>query len=391
MREWRIGDLIEPIRTWNPLRETSQGSFVYVDLSTVDYSSKEIVGARSLPYSEAPSRARQLISAGDVLVSTVRPNLNGVARVSKSLSGATASTGFCVLRPRADILDSSYLFHWVKTSMFVNEMVRNATGASYPAVSDRIVMASIIPLPPLAEQKRIAGILDKAEELRAQRRHSLARLDSLAQSIFLEMFGDPVRNEKGWENRILSDIIQKGDTINYGVVQPGDNVEAGVPLIRVGDLSNGGVNSQELKQIDPVIESRYKRSRLRGDEILVSCVGSIGIVALADLSLVGFNIARAIARIPLADKADRLFMAEYLRTEFVQQYFTRELRTVSQPTLNIKQISETSVILPPLPLQQEFARRVAVVERLKEEGKASLATLDTLFLSLQQRAFSGRL
>src|SRR5436853_209529 len=99
----------------------------------------------------------------------------------------------------------------------------------------------------------------------------------------------------------------------------------------------------------------HRRSRLRGDEVLVSCVGSTGVIALADESVKNFNIARAVARIPLAETTNRLFMAAYLKTDFVQRHFTTELRTVSQPTLNIKQLSETLVRLPPLDLQQEFA------------------------------------
>ena len=174
-------------------------------------------------------------------------------------------------------------------------------------------------------------------------------------------------------------------------MQPGDDLDEGVPLVRVGDLIEGEVRHSELKRIAPSIEAAYKRSRLRGDEILVSCVGSIGVVALANESVKGFNIARAVARIPLAETTSRLFMAAYLSTDFVQRYFINELRTVSQPTLNIKQLSETTVVLPPIPLQREFARRVTAVEALKTAQRASLAELDALFATLQHRAFRGEL
>jgi len=123
----------------------------------------------------------------------------------------------------------------------------------------------------------------------------------------------------------------------------------------------------------------------------VSCVGSIGVVALADESVKGFNIARAVARIPLAEAMDRIFMAAYLSTDFVQRCFTNELRTVSQPTLNIKQISETTVLLPPITLQRDFARRVTAVDVLRTAQRTALAELDALFVSLQHRAFRGEL
>jgi type I restriction enzyme S subunit len=224
-------------------------------------------------------------------------------------------------------------------------------------------------------------LLYRAEALRAKRRAALAQLDSLTQYLYIERFGDPATNPKGFENRQLAALVREDDTINYGVVQPGDDCEGGIPLVRVGDLVEGKVRHSDLKRITPSIESAYKRSRLSGDEILVSCVGSIGVVALADKSVNGFNIARAVSRIPLAESTDRIFMAAYLSTAFVQRYFTNELRTVSQPTLNIKQISETRVVLPPLPLQRDFASRVTAVEALKASQRASL----------QHRAFRGEL
>ena len=134
-----ISDVVETVSSWKPSRDDPDGEFIYVDLSSVDQESKTIASSRRVASSGAPSRARQIIRSGDVLVSRVRPNLNAVGRVPVELDGATASTGFCVLRPRSEMADSAYLFHWVRSPGFIGEMVRRATGASYPAVSDRIV------------------------------------------------------------------------------------------------------------------------------------------------------------------------------------------------------------------------------------------------------------
>ena len=135
-------------KSWNPGRSAENRLIRYIDLSSVDRESKAVLGATEVMAHEAPSRARQLVRRGDVLVSTVRPNLNGVAAVPPDLDGATASTGFTVLRPKPDRLDGRYLFHWVRTPYFIRDMTNKATGASYPAVSDKIVLGSRIPLPP---------------------------------------------------------------------------------------------------------------------------------------------------------------------------------------------------------------------------------------------------
>ena len=335
---------------------------------------------------------KQKIRRHDVVIAASSGSLHVVGKAAPVLEDFDGSFGaFCkVLRPNAKV-HPGYFAHFFKTIDYRRRVSALAAGANINNLRNEHLDDMEIPLPPLAEQRRIAEVLDRAEALRAKRRAALAQLDSLTQSLFLDLFGDPASNPKGFPKKPLASLVRDDDTINYGVVQPGDDLDEGIPLVRVGDLIEGKVRHSELKRIAPSIEAAYKRSRLRGDEILVSCVGSIGVVALANESVKGFNIARAVARIPLAETTNRLFMAAYLSTDFVQRYFTNELRTVSQPTLNIKQLSETTVVLPPISLQREFARRVTAVEALKTAQRASLAELDALFATLQHRAFRGEL
>jgi len=342
--------------------------------------------ARSFITQEAvEASATNQAPPGAVLLVT-RTSVGKVAIAGRRLC---FSQDITALSPDSDKLDARYLAHFLRTQKV--RFVSEARGATIKGITRDVVANTRVPLPSISEQRRIAAILDQAETLRTQRRAAIAHLDSLAQAIFLEMFGDPALNSHGWPVCALEFLIRPGDSLNYGVIQPGDDVDEGIPLVRVGDLVSGRVRLSSLKKIAPEIESAYKRSRLKGDEILVSCVGSIGIVALVDSAMRGFNIARAVARIPLAGSVDRLFVAEYLKSAYVQNYFTSELRTVSQPTLNIKQICETKVVLPPLGLQQEFARRLGTLERLKLIHCKALARLDELFTSLQHRAFRGEL
>jgi len=299
--------------------------------------------------------------------------------------------GWLVLSPRNHNVSPDFFYHLLGSDFIYAEFVRRAAGATVKNLNIDLVKRVPVPLPPLEEQRRIAEVLDRAEALRAKRRAALAKLDTLTRCIFLDLFGDPTTNPKGWRTSPLASLVRENDTINYGVIQPGDDFAGGLPLIRVGDLLDGRVNHASLKFIAPAIEARYKRSRLRGDEVLVSCVGSIGIVCLAEESVKGFNIARAVARIPLADGTDRFFLAEYLKSDFVQRYFTNELRTVSQPTLNIKQLSETEVRLPPISHQHEFAIRVAAIEKLKDAYRSSLTEINSLLATLEDRAFQGEL
>jgi type I restriction enzyme, S subunit len=331
------------------------------------------------------SCAATVLPPESVLFSSRAP----IGHVAINTVPMATNQGFKSFVPNRDRVCAKFLYHWLRRNRPYLESLGN--GATFKEVSKAVVSRIEIPLPPLHEQRQISEILDKADALRAKRRVALAQLDTLTQSIFLDMFGDPTTNPKGFDVRPLMSLVRENDTINYGVVQPGDDVENGVPLIRVGDLVDGQVEHTSLKRIAPSIEAAYKRSRLRGDEILISCVGSTGIVALADESVKGFNIARAVARVPVGEMINRIYLASYLKTDFVQRYFKNELRTVSQPTLNIKQISETLVVLPPPKQQTDFVERVEAVDRIKNAELAALAGLDGLFASLQHRAFRGEL
>ena len=332
---------------------------------------------------------RSQIQGGDVLV-TIAGTIGRTGVVPHDAPEMNCNQAVAIVRPTQEI-ERSYLRHWLESQEARSQMLGSTVTGTISNLSLSQLGELRVPLPPLEEQRRIAAILDQAETLRTQRRTALALLDSLTQSLFLDMFGDPVANPKGWPFTRLDQLVRQDDSINYGVVQPGDALDGGVPLVRVGDVVDGNFDPAALKRIDAAIEQGYKRSRLRGDEILVTCVGSIGVVALVEPSMKGFNIARAVSRIPASEKVNRDFLASYLRTDYVQRYFTSELRTVSQPTLNIKQICETRVIQPPLDLQQTFATRIASIEALQATHRRALAALDALFASLQQRAFAGML
>lgn len=329
--------------------------------------------------------AASVLPAYSVLFSSRAP----IGHVAVNTVSMATNQGFKSLVPDVERVDAKYLFHWLRANRSYLESLGN--GATFKELSKSVFSRVKIPLPHLTEQRRIAAILDQADALRAKRRESLAQLDRLTQAIFIDMFGDETVNSHGWPVQALSSVVADDDNINYGVVQPGDDVPNGVPLVRVSDLREGKVAHDALKRIDEQIERAYSRSRLRGDEILLSCVGSVGVVALATEAERGFNIARAVARIRVSPRADRTFIAAQLQSKRVQRYFTQELRTVSQPTLNIKQIAETEIVCPPLELQREFAHRAKEARALEVRYQVSASEFELLFASLQHRAFRGEL
>ena len=391
LKEYPIGDYVGKCQTWNP-KSSGVGSFDYIDLSSVDKDTKSIASIERYECSDAPSRARQLVETDDVLVATVRPNLNGVALVNGAHHGMTASTGYCVIRPDKDKLDSRFLFHWVKTGVFVQRMVDVATGANYPAVSDAKVKASKIPLPPLAEQKRIAGILDAADALRAKRREALAQFDTLLQSTFLNMFGDPVTNPMGWTKVRSGELFLLPPKI--GTITPAAG--RGYLVVRVGEVGESRIAFERCGRVE-ISEKDFAKFRLeRGDMVIARAIGSKNHLGKASF-FADFDEATVIdshvMRLrPDPIKCDGLWFYSLISSERGKALLQQTGgATAVQFNINAKQASSVQVALPPLDLQHHFAAIAESVEHQKAVQRAHLAELDALFASLQSRAFCGDL
>lgn len=357
-----IGEVVDKVSSWTPARDDPDGEFVYVDLSTVDQNSKALATPRRLACTDAPSRARQIIRSGDVLVSTVRPNLNAVGRVPVEMDGATASTGFCVLRPRSEVADSDYLFHWVRSPRFVGEMVRKATGASYPAVSDRIVLESKIPLPILDEQKRIAQILNKADALRVKRRDAFAQLDILTQSIFLDMFGDPATNPKGWPRLSLLTSLESAEVFVDGDwVESKDQDPAGdVRLIQLADVGDGVYLDKSSRFLTSDTARRLRCTLLRAGDILVARMPDpLGRACLFPgdkreaVTVVDICIIRSGSEGP-----HPTWLMCCINTAGFRSLIAREATGTTRSRISRGNLSRLPIIVPPLALQQVFANRL---------------------------------
>jgi len=331
---------------------------------------------------------QQLLRPGDIVVAASSGSIDVVGKAAQLSEPWEGSFGaFCkVVRPSSDRVNPRYLHHFFQSTGYRRKVSSLAAGANINNLKNEHIDDLLLPLPPLEEQRRIAAILDKAASLEAAQQRRTELLWRIEASLFCQMSEKTACESK---KCTLQDLTEDGDKINYGVVQPGNQVDGGIPLIRVGDLMSGGVDRSALKCIDPEIESAYARSRIKGNELLLSCVGSIGTVAEVGPADIGSNIARAVARIPVSETVNRKWLAACLRSSTIQCYFTNELRTVSQPTLNIKQIEETEINLPPIELQNTFASKLHAVERVCKRSSFSEAQMRNMISALQSRAFSG--
>ncbi len=340
---------------------------------------------------------RSQIKSGDVLVS-IAGSIGRAAVVPDNAPELNCNQAVAIVRVKEQLFQP-YLRYWLE-SYEAQTQIRGVTVTGTIANLSLSQLGNLqIPLPPIETQKRIAAILDQAEALRSLRRQSIGQLDALARSIFLEMFGDPVTNPKGWDIRKLADFV---DEFRYG--SSNKSQATGKPILRIPNVVGGTLNLTELKTV-PVDDAEFERIKMQdGDILFVRTNGNpdfVGRCAVFDRRLVvntGFSedefvFASYLIRARISSKLiDTTFLREFLLGSSGRLQLRASCKTsAGQFNINIPSLSAISFPLPPLALQQEFADRIGAIEALKTQHRQSLAKMDLLFASLQHRAFRGEL
>lgn len=246
-------------------------------------------------------------------------------------------------------------------------------------------------LPELNDQVRIAHLLGKVQGLIARRKQHLQQLDDLLKSVYLEMFGDPVLNEKGWPTDELFSFVDQDRGISYGIVQRGKNFPAGIPVLRIRDIIAEKYHEPDLVRTDPSISSKYARTILQGGELLLSIRGTVGTVSIAPPHSVGWNVSRELAIIPVTHGVNKNYLAHLLKSPPMQQHLSSMIKGVAQSGLNLSDIRHINVILPPCEMQSSYEKISMKIESLVSIYQSSLYNLEALYESLSQQAFNGEL
>lgn len=326
-------------------------------------------------------------STEHVLFGKLRPYLRKIARPDFS---GVCSTDIIPLRPVAK-LDRDYLYHYLRTPAVVDFATSRCSGANLPRLSPRQLAAFQIPLPPLAEQKRIAGILDAADALRAKRRESIEQLDTLIQSTFLEMFGDPVTNPKGWPMKNFGDVCDSrlGKMLD-AKKQTGSDPR---PYMRNINVQWGKLDLSTVWEMDFGPNDRDKY-RLLPNDVLI-CEGGAGVAQTAvwrgEIDECYFQ--KSLHRVrpkPIAATSEYIaYLIRMLMREGSDLF--RLVSSATIPHLTGIKLKTLQVPVPCLELQHRFAKINESIRQQQARIHAHLTELDTLFSSLQSRAFRGEL
>ena len=386
-----VRDLVEAkTGTKNPTA-TSDEIFTYVDVAAVDNEAKAITGQRSLLGSEAPSRARKLIRQGDVLVSTVRPNLNAVALVPASLDGAVASTGFCVLRANSRVLPE-YLLYFVRSRNFVDNLCTLVAGAMYPAVSDSQVLDQQLPLPPLPEQRCIVDLLSRAEGIVRLRRGAEKKAAELIPALFNDMFGDPATNPKGWPFEALDSAAKIISGATKGRrFDPSEAIE--LPYMRVANVKDGYLDLKEVKTI-AVKRSEIEKYRLLPGDLLLTEGGDpdkLGRGALWAGEIETCLHQNHIYKVR-ADRSKVLpeYLCELVGSRYGKAYFLQVAKkTTGIATINRTQLGRFPIVVPPLARQVDFGEKLSGIRSIQSQQSTATAKAQAAFNALLADAFKA--
>lgn len=326
----------------------------------------------------AAGSSTQAFDTGNVLYSKLRPYLNKVVCPD---SPGIATTELVPLRPDPKKLDRQYLTYYLRSPEFVTWISNEVAGAKMPRVTMKVFWDHEIPLPPLAEQKRIAAILDAADALRTKRREALAQLDALLQSSFLTLFGDPVTNPMGWPLQSLKELGK----VKTGGTPPSAKTgmfDGPIPFITPGDLGSGRPAKRSVTEAGAA-----EAEIVRAGATFVCCIGAtIGKMGKAEVRS-SFN--QQINAVEWSKNIDDEYGLGVLT--FFKPQIAKAGASTTLPILKKSSFEKITIPLPPLPLQQKFAAIVESIERQKTTHRAHLAELDALFAALQHRAFRGEL
>lgn len=344
----------------------------------------KLVSARIDTLTELGAKQSRPMTQGDVVIA-----VSGAPGLPAILAhDACIHDGFVGLRKLdRKRLNADFLYAYLIFIRATNS--GQAVGAIFKNLTSDQIKGIEIPELPLAEQKRIAGILDAADALRAKRRQSLAQLDALLQSTFSNLFGNPVTNSMGWETCLLESIANK---ITDGTHKTPVYKDSGVEFLSAKDLKGGGIAWGTGKFISASEHCELvKRCNPALGDILLAKSGSLGNVAIVD-RLHEFSLFESLCLIKHnREKVEGTFLIGLLRSPSMLSHLLGKNKGVAIKHLHLVDVRNLRIPLPPLPLQRRFAAIVESVERQKARQRAHLAELDALFAALQHRAFRGEL
>ncbi|CAE6936082.1 Type I restriction modification DNA specificity domain [Vibrio sp. B1ASS3] len=396
----------------------------YIDISSV--STGKVAEPTEMKFDSAPSRARRKVAKGDIIISTVRPNLKQFALLDFNNDNLTASTGFCTITPKKTEY-TWLIYSVVTTDIFTEHLVRVAQGAAYPAIKPSDISEAYIGLPPQEELHKLNTLIGALWQKQTINEAMNQTLEKLAQRIFKSWFidFDPVKANKeglpfdglspeiqalfpsefedselgmipkGWE---VSTIKQLQEKLSKGTTPRKKDVESAqdapsIPFIKVRNISDTGSIESELETVASSIhEGALKRSILQSEDLLFTIAGTIGRVAIVPDTLNNSNCNQAVCFIRLKDKPTyNNYLYLHLKSKRIQEQISSKVVQAVQANASLQNINDINFPLPTNKLMESWNKvTLPLFDRIKEIEKQNI-TLTRLRDRLLPKLVSGQI
>ena len=351
-----------------------------------------------LPDSYIEKYKQYLLKDGDVIIAmtdmATEAKILGVPTIVKTQGKnllLNQRVGKLIIK-KPELINFPYLKYVLNREQVKKYFLKFAGGGLQINLGKEDILSVEIPLPPIAEQKRIAEILDRTQSLISKRKEAIAKLDTLTQSIFLEMFGDPVTNPKGWD---IGNLLDIADFLTGYPFKSADYTDKGktIKLCRGANVLPNRIDWSDLASWSVLKMNDLSEFALADGDVVIAMdrpwiSEGFKIAQIHSTDLPALLVQR-VARLRGKNSVSNSFIFQILRFSIFARHCKPTETTI--PHISPKDIKTFGFPIPSLPLQKEFAQRVEAVEKLKARHRASLSQLQALFASLQHRAFRGEL
>lgn len=332
------------------------------------------------PLSRIAEIKRYILKEGDLLMS-LTGNVGRVGLLDEMFLPAALNQRVACLRLKNDSVIIKYLFYLLNSKRFELDCIFNASGIAQKNMSTQWLGMYKIPIPHLEEQERIVAELDLISGVIEKQKAQLKELDNLAQSIFYDMFGDPVTNEKKWSVQTLSDVCINLIDCPHSTPKKVTH-KTNFPCIRTSELKNGSIEWNSMQYIDE-IEYKARTIRLKpiSGDIVFGREGTIGdAVILPEGYCFSLGQRTMLLRVD-GGKVSNVFLHRVILSEWIKKYVRQANVSSTVAHINVKDFRNFVVPIPPLPLQQEFAQKIQAIEQQKACIKNSIKEMETLLQS----------
>jgi type I restriction enzyme S subunit len=331
-----------------------------------------------------------LFDSRHILFGKLRPYLRKIA--IPEIEGCS-STELVPLLSDPERLERTYLFHWLRRNQVIDTLMAKSTGARMPRADMSVLLGMGIPLPPLDEQRRVVGLLDRGAEIRGRADAARAKTRAIIPALFLDTFGDPATNPRGWQLMTLGDAISSGP--QNGLYKPVTDYGSGVRILRIDSFDDGTILDQKTLKRLRIDQETISRFRLSEGDIVVNRVNSppqlgksVLIPRLEEPVVFESNMMRMRVEPSILLP---LVLGVMLQLVSVRQTLIKNAKhAINQSSINQGDVTGIMVFAPPVALQSAFAERIQRIDALARHLDAAAIKADAMAAGLSAEVFGSQ-